>query len=136
MAKMQPVNFKHVDEFLDYIPEKERVVVDFLREIVFDCIPDAREKLSYNVPYYSRNKRICFIWPSSVPWGKVKKEGVMFGFCTGHLLTDDIGFLEKGDRKIVYTKTYFAPEEVEVDLLKSFILEAVELDRQTSGKRK
>ena len=79
MAKMQPVNFKHIDEFLDYLPEQERRLVDFLREIVLDCIPDAREKLSYNVPYYSRNRRICFIWPSSIPWGKVKKEGVMFG---------------------------------------------------------
>ncbi len=132
---MQAFNFKHVDEFLDYLPEQERVVVAFLRETVFDCIPDAHEKLSYNVPYYSRNRRICFIWPSSVPWGKVKKEGVMFGFCTGHLLTDDIGYLEKGNRKMVYAKTFFTPEEVEVDLLKSFILEAVELDRQTGGKR-
>jgi len=135
MAKMQPVNFKDVDEFLDYLPEQERVVVEFLREIVFDCIPDAREKLSYNVPYYSRNRRICFIWPSSVPWGKVKKEGVMFGFCTGHLLTDDIGYLEKGNRKIVYTKTFFTSGEVDVNLLKSFILEAVELDHQTRSKR-
>ena len=35
----------------------------------------------------------------------------------------------------MYSKTFFAPEEIEIDLLKSFILEAVELDRQIGGQR-
>jgi hypothetical protein len=46
------------------------------------------------------------IFQKTVPWGKVKKEGVLLGFVKGHLLRDEMGYLEKGDRKQVYTKTF------------------------------
>ncbi len=134
MSKMQNVNFKNVDEFLDYLPDKERVIVDYLREIVFECIPECKEKLSYNVPYFSKHTRICFIWPASVPWGNVKMNGVQFGFCRGNLLHDGIDYLEKGNRKQVYSKTFFNIEGIDVDLLKAYLFEAVELDEQIRGK--
>lgn len=125
---MQNVNFSSVDEFLDYLPEHEREIVDRLRELIHEYIPNANEKLSYNVPYYSRNKRICFIWPASVPWGKVKLNGVQLGFCYGNLLRDELGFLEQGDRKQVFTKTFQSLQDIDVDLVKMFLIEAVEMD--------
>ncbi|MEZ5039961.1 MAG: DUF1801 domain-containing protein [Saprospiraceae bacterium] len=130
MSKIQPFHFDNVDEFLDYLPEQEREIVEYLREIVFDCMPDCTEKLSYNVPYYFRHRRICFIWPSAVPWGKVKLDGVQFGFCNGHLLQDDLGYLEKGSRKQVYSKTFMNIADVDVDLLKVYIFEAAVVDEE------
>lgn len=127
---MQPVHFENVDEFLDYLPEQERAIVEYLREIIFDCMPDCAEKLSYNVPYYFRHRRICFIWPSAVPWGKVKLDGVQIGFCNGHLLQDDLGYLEKGSRKQVYSKTFMNIADVDVDLLKVYIFEAAVVDEE------
>ena len=53
--------FESIQEFLDFLPENERVIVDELREIVLESLGDVTEKLSYNVPYYYGNKRICFI---------------------------------------------------------------------------
>jgi hypothetical protein len=44
------------------------------------------------------------------------------------LLQDDLGFLEKGNRKQVYSKTYFDIKDIDVDLLKAYIFEAVEVD--------
>lgn len=73
---MQNVNFKSIDDFIEVLPENEHAIVKHLRVILMDCIPDAIEKLSYNVPYYYRHSRICFLWPSSVPWGSVQLEGV------------------------------------------------------------
>jgi uncharacterized protein YdhG (YjbR/CyaY superfamily) len=70
MNKFQNVKFKNVDEFLDYLPDNEREIVDFLRDIVFNSLPNPLEKLSYNVPFYHLNSRVCFIWPASVPWEK------------------------------------------------------------------
>lgn len=128
MPKMQNVHFKNVEEFLEYLPEHERIIVDHLREIVLECIPECREKLAYNVPYYYKNSRICYIWPSSVPWGNVKLSGVQFGFCQGHLLHDEINYLEKGTRKQVYTKTFFNISDIDTDLLRAYIFEAVEVD--------
>lgn len=125
---MQNVEFQTVEEFLDYLPERERAIVDILREIIMDCMPDCTERLSYNVPYYYRHSRVCFIWPASVPWGKVKLDGVQLGFCKGFLLNDEINFLEKGNRKEVYVKTYFHPNDIDADVLKAYLFEAIVVD--------
>ncbi|QMU30734.1 hypothetical protein [Adhaeribacter radiodurans] len=68
--KFQDVAFQSVDDFLAYLPEDELQIVEFLRRLVFYCLPNCTEKLAYNVPYYWVNKSICFIWPASVKWGK------------------------------------------------------------------
>lgn len=127
---MQNVSFRNVDEFLAYLPENELEIVEALRSIVLDCIPDVKEKLSYNVPYFSRFYRICFIWPASVPWGNVKLNGVQIGFVNGNLLTDESGYLERGNRKQVYTKAFTDVSEIDVEVLRSLIFEAVLLDEE------
>lgn len=127
---MQEVDFKDISEFLQFLPKGERVIVEALREALLKWIPEVKEKLSYNVPYYSCRKRICFIWPGSVKWGGVANKGVRMGFTSGHLLNDKIQFLDKGNRKQVYWKDFFTLEEINFDLLKSYVLEAVQIDRQ------
>jgi hypothetical protein len=132
--KMQDVSFSDISEFLDYLPDDERRIVEVLRNLVLDCIPACREKLSYNVPYYSRKANICFIWPGSIGWGGVTNQGVRFGFTRGHLLRDEIAFLDKGNRKQVYWRDYFNVSEIDPDLLKAYIFEAVEIDTQMSSR--
>jgi len=135
MSKMQNVNFRNVEEFLDYLPDNERDIIDYLREIIQECIPECSEKLSYNVPYFSKHSRICFIWPASVPWGNVKMSGVQLGFCRGNLLHDDINYLEKGNRKQVYSKTFFEIEDIDVDILRAYLFDAVEVDDQINKSK-
>ena len=60
--KMQNVSFKTIDDFLEFLPEDELKIVELLRSIILNCIPDAKEKLTYNVPFYKRFKNICFIF--------------------------------------------------------------------------
>ena len=133
---MQDVNFSSVDDFLEYLPEHERAMVDVLREIVMESIPEASEKLAYNVPYYYRHSRVCFIWPASVPWGKVKLNGVQLGFCNGHLIDDGTGYLERGDRKQVLTKTFTDPSQIDIDMIRSYLFDAVGVDEQLHQERK
>lgn len=128
MNKIQPFKFKSVDEFMDFLPEHELKIVEALRQIIFDCLPLCKEKLAYNVPYYYCRSNICFIWPSSVPWGKVKKDGVVLGFSKGSLLNDELNYLEGGDRKWVRTKHFFSVDEIELDILKTYLFEAQEID--------
>ena len=136
-SKMQNVSFRTVEEFLDFLPEKELKITRALRKIIFGCITDVTEKLSYNVPFYSRRKSICFLWPASVLWGKKKTyEGVRFGFANGYLLSDENNFLERGNRKRVYWKDFRSVKEIDVALLKSFIFEAAVLDEQHAGNKK
>ncbi len=126
---MQNVSFHSVDEFLEFLPEEELKIVELLRRIIFNCIPGITEKLSYNVPFYRRHKNIFFIWPAAVLWGTKKSyEGVRLGFSKGYLIQDEINYLDKGDRKQIYYKDFLSVKEIDIELLQSYLLEAIVID--------
>jgi hypothetical protein len=127
--KMQDVDFRHVDDLIHFLPDDEKKIAVQLREIILECIPDAKEKLSYNVPFYSRFTRICFIWPGSVGWAGKTKKGVDLGFCRGNLLSDP-SYLDIGKRKQVYTKTFFSTKNIDVEKVKELLFEAVVVDEE------
>lgn len=136
-TKMQNVNFQSVEEFLAFLPQEELEVVEFLRQLIYDCIPDVREKLSYNVPYFARHKRIGFLWPGSVLWGKKQTyTGVRFGLTQGHLLSDEMGYLNLEGRKQVAWRDFHSVEEIDVELLRMYIYEAVVVDERLARKKK
>lgn len=127
---MQDVSFRNIDEFLEFLSADEFKIVEVLRKVIYSCVPDVTEKLSYNVPFYKYHKNFCFIWPASVLWGKKKTyEGVRLGFTNGYLMTDEIGYLEKGNRKQVYWRDFLNVKEIDVDLIKSYIFEALLIDQ-------
>jgi hypothetical protein len=135
--KMQNVNFGTIDEFLEFLPDDELKMVELLRKIIFNCLPDIAEKLSYNVPFYKRHRNLFFIWPSSVLWGNKKTyTGVRLGFTNGYLMDDENGYLDKGDRKQVYFKDFVSITAIDVDLLKSCIYDAATVDEAFKKKRK
>lgn len=128
--KFQHVKFKSVDEFLESLTGEELKIVSRLRSVIFECAPEISEKLSYNVPFYKLNKGLFFIWPSSVKWGKENSwTGVRFGFQKGYMLNDDLEYLEKGNRKFVYYKTFQSVKEIDADILKGYIYAALITDK-------
>ncbi len=126
--KMQDVSFRDVDDFLEFLPKDERKIVDVLRNLVFQCLPDAREKLSYNVPYFFGKQRIAFIWPASVPWGMSQTEGVLLGFCKGHLMRDPYKILDRTNRKVVGTLLFTDLTQIDEDVIREYLFEAGEID--------
>ena len=122
------VNFESIEDFLDFLPGHERLLVENLREIVLECLPGVKEKLSYGVPYYYGKRRICFIWPSSVTWGNVRKNGVMIGFCYGQLIDDDRTYLDKEGRNTIATRTFIHPDEINENVLRDYLFKAFEID--------
>jgi len=135
MSKMQALDFRSVEDLLAFLPQDEARIARQLRELVLQCIPDAKEKLSYNVPFYSRFTRICYIWPGSVPWGSKTKKGVDIGFCRGNLLSDT-GYLDKGNRKQVFTKTFNSSKEIDAEALRQLLYEAVVMDEAMAKKNR
>ena len=132
---MQDVAFRNVNEFLEFLPEDELKATELLRKIIFNCLPHVTEKLAYNVPFYKHHRNFCFIWPASVLWGKIKSyEGVRLGFTNGNLMQDEIGFLDKGDRKQVYWKDFKSINEIDIELVRSYIFEAIMIDEQCKSK--
>jgi hypothetical protein len=136
-SKMQHVSFDTVEDFLEFLPADELRIVNVLRMLVLDCMPDAIEKLSFNVPFYKRHKTVCFIWPASVFWGSKKTyEGVRFGFANGYLMQDEIGYLNKGDRKQIYWRDFTSVSEIDISLLRAYLFEAMMIDDETKAIKK
>lgn len=129
------LKFQSFVEFWEYIPENERIIVDVLRQIVLETIPWCKEKLAYNVPYFYGNRRICLIWPGSIPWGGFRS-GVFFGFCQGPLLSDPENYLKHGTNKQVFYRIFHSPEEIDEHAITQLLKEAIEIDRKfkRSGK--
>jgi hypothetical protein len=135
--QMQDVNFKSVNQFLEYLPSPEIEITTTLRQIILETMPTIHEKLSWNIPTYAVHKSICFIWPSSIKWGKKSSyTGVRFGFSYGNLLANHQNYFELGNRKQVSFKTYLNLNEIDVEILKSTLLEAIFIDEQMALTKK
>lgn len=128
---MQSLSFHSVEEFLEYLPADELKMVEHLRSLIYQAIPDIKEKLSYNVPFFKCNSTICFIWPPSIPWGKKTYPFVRLGFTKGYLISDEIGFLEKGERKQVYCKDFNSLEEMDETLILTYLTKAMIIDKES-----
>ncbi len=134
---MQNVSFQFLEEFLEFLPPDERAITDKLRNLVLDTLPEIKERLSFNVPYYRLKKDMCFIWPASVLWGKLKTyEGVRFGFTYGYLLQNETRYFQLGNRKQVTYRDFRSPREIDTENFKSFLFEAAIVDEQQAGNRK
>jgi uncharacterized protein YdhG (YjbR/CyaY superfamily) len=132
-----------VTDLITDLPDDERVIVTRLRALILECESRLQEKLSYGVPYFSHNRRICFLWPASlIPAGYKPAEPVRtkvtLGLCYGNLLSNDQSLLQKGDRKQVYTIDFTFPAEINDQAIREIILEAVMVDDQfkKSNKKK
>ncbi|MEO1263997.1 MAG: DUF1801 domain-containing protein, partial [Bacteroidota bacterium] len=126
--KMQDVRFQNMSELLAYLPENQLVILEHLRELIFETVPHIKERLSFNVPFYKKHKGICYIWPGAVAWGSKTLDGVEFGFNYGYLLTDENNYLDRGNRKQVYSKRFRSIEEINEEIICAYLLEATEND--------
>ncbi|HZI52563.1 MAG TPA: DUF1801 domain-containing protein [Chitinophagaceae bacterium] len=130
MSFQNGIKFRSLVEFWEYLPEEERIITDVLRQIILENMPSyCKEKLTYNVPFFYGKRRICLIWPSSVPRSGVKS-GVLMGFCQGNKLKDESQYLTHGSNKQVYYRIYHAPGEIDSEAIISLLREAVELDNK------
>jgi hypothetical protein len=129
------IKFQSYVEFWDFLLENERIIVDVLRQIILENLPSTcKEKLAYNVPYYYGNRRICLIWPGSIPWGGIRS-GVLLGFCQGYKLSDPDNYLKHGTNKQVYYQIYQSVDEIDEHAIATLLKEAVEIDQKLKRSR-
>jgi Domain of unknown function (DU1801) len=128
MQDKPPLKIKSLLELVERLPENERIIVDVLRQIILHHLPsDAKEKISYNVPFFYRKKALCIIWPASIPRGGIKK-GVLLGFWYGNRMMDEDHYLTHGTNKQVFYKIYQSPEEIDESAIAKLLKEAISVD--------
>lgn len=121
-------------ELYAHLPEEERIIVDVLREIIRENLPDyCKEKIAYNVPYFYGNKGICIIWPAAIPRGGIKS-GVLLGFWYGSKLEDEDQYLTHGTNKRIFYKIFESVEEIDEGAILKLLEEAVRVDGATERR--
>jgi uncharacterized protein DUF1801 len=127
-VKSQQTKIVSLVQLFDRLPENERIMVDVLRQIIIETLPKTcKEKLAFNVPYFSGKKGICIIWPASIPRGGFK-QGVLLGFWQGNKLKDEDHYLTHGTNKKVFYKIYKDVEEIDQDAIIKLLREAIKVD--------
>src|SRR5688500_7735276 len=130
---MSAEKIKSLIQLYALLPENEKIIVDVLRHIVIDTLPDyCKEKISFNVPYFYGNKGICIIWPATIPRGGIK-EGVLLGFWYGNRLVDEDNYLTHGTNKQIFYKIYKTAEEIDEAAIVKLLKEALRIDALWKG---
>ena len=133
-----------IDEMIANLPRNEQVLVEMLRALIIECIPQATEKAYYDlgIPFYTRNRLICFIWPPSVVWEpganheKRKAKGVSLGFNQGKLMSYEDGVLLAEGRKQVYVMYFKELDAIDEAQVRALLFEAAMIDEQFVNKTK
>lgn len=131
MYNFQKFNFLSVSDFLDYLPPTEIGIVEQLRDLILQTLPDATEKLAYNVPFYYLNKRVCYVWPASVPWGGLTT-GVSLGFCQAMLFDELTKHLVFGNKKEIGTLHFKSHTDIDEQLIIRLLEKGRQVDIELS----
>ena len=123
-----------VKEYIAALEGEEQGIARYLYEVIQSTSPKFKTKLSYGVPYFSINYRECFIWPSSSPLA-IEKEGVQLGFCKAILLANQQGLLDMGERKEVAIINYTQANQINENLVREILFEAIEVDELVHRER-
>lgn len=113
-----------IEEFISLLPNEEQKITIRLREIILDTNPAFEEKFAYGVPYYYIKKRVCFVWPTTIPRSGFKS-GVILGFCNGVILKKKFDIISSGSCKVVGWIQYQHIKEINPKLIKDILIEAV-----------
>ena len=130
---------KSVDEIILGLPRAEQVIVKRLRSLILECLPKAEEKNSYGVPFYRRNRLICYIWPPSIRWGPEKpndRKEVVLGFNQGNLMSNEDGVLLAEGRKQVYCMYFNSLHEINDEQIRALLFEAGMVDEAFKKKKR
>lgn len=141
---MPVTNTADIDQLIASLPRDEQVLVKKLRALVTECIPKAVEKAyeGQAMPFYTRNRLICFIWPPSMTWEPNmnyetrKAKGVALGFNQGNLMSNEDGILLAEGRKQVHMIYFKKLSDIDDARVRALLFEAAMIDEQFSKKKK
>jgi uncharacterized protein len=81
-----------VDAYIECLPEPNAGLAALIRELIFETVPQAEERLSFNIPFYHYYGMFCYI-------NKVKG-GMELVFCRGKDLLMTFPQLNNANRNI------------------------------------
>ncbi len=113
-----------IKEFIESLPSDEKKMTILLREIVLGINPSFEEKFKYGVPHFYLKKRVCFVWPTTIPRSGFKS-GVILGFCNGVILKKKFDIISCGSCKVLGWFQYHNAKEIKPKIIKEILHEAI-----------
>ncbi len=110
-----------IDDYILRLPEEQRHLVDFLREFIKKQNPEITERIAYGLPFFYFHKPLCYL--------NILKTGVDVGFMDGNKFKQRLEFIAE-KRKRVRSILFKWEEDVDLDLLKEVLEEAIDYIRQ------
>lgn len=109
-----------IDNYIYNQKPELRELLIALRSIILKSNTEITEKISYRIPFFYRNKPLCYLNPTP--------KGVDIGFWSGINFRKNAHLLELKNRKQI--KTYFVAfsSKINIKNIKSILKEAIELD--------
>ncbi len=121
---------KDIDSYLSFVPEKERIALEELRQQILDLVPDAEEVISYMIPTFKYKGAL-------VGFGYYKTH-LSFYFMSsglrGHFGQDLIGYKHEGST-IHFTADKPLPTEVIRKIVLARVMENEEKERLKKLKK-
>lgn len=111
-----------VESFIDKLAGQQRELADVLRHFILSVDPEIREKISYGIPFFYKEKNICYLNPVAA--------GIDLGFVKGSKFKRAFPGIEMKNRKKVRTIYLQNADTIDFELLLSAFHEALSLDTQ------
>ena len=119
MTKRQRPADIPVEEFIQNASASVRPLLEDLRELVREEIPEAKEEIKWGRPVYSLNHIVCYLAAAG--------DHANLGFYRGIELDDPKGLLEGEGKKLRHIKVY-RTEEIRRRWYGSLLKQAARLD--------
>lgn len=106
-----------VDDFILNQPPRMADLLESVRGHLLAAHPAIAEKMRYRIPFFDYRGMLFYLNPV--------KDHVVLGIINGHLLADEKGILQAGDRKMIRHLLIHQPEEMEGDEVRAMIQQAL-----------
>ncbi len=105
------------EQYIDQQDEPWRGLLLQLQLLIGKTVPEAELLYKYGIPfYYLKGRPFCYLLAT--------KKYVDLGVVRGSMLTNNTDHLEKGKRKTVRSLRYKKPEQLDVEVMETVLLEA------------
>jgi hypothetical protein len=114
-----------VDEYVSKLPEKVRVPIELLREIILSVSDKIEEQLKHNIPFYFFKGQLCYI--------NFSDEKIILGFSRGADMPDEKKQL-KGQGKYIRHALIDPVKGIDEEIIMHLIYEALIVNEMKAGK--
>ncbi len=112
-----------VEQYIFKLNPEQKILIDSLRCLIAQYIPNIEETYKYQCPFYCLDKKMfCYLTAPA------KTQNIAIGFCNGYLMNDDAKILSndtKQIRKIIFGNT----NKLNISIVRMYLLEALRIHK-------